>query len=715
MYTYNKHNWDKMDLVKREKRKWLVFAPVGVLLLVTIFASGALMMSSSFADDSHVDDVSIIVPISCNLNSYNTTHSETVNPNTTEEDIGKTTLQAFCNDNDGFAIYAIGYTGNVDGTTTLVGNNTSLTIATSTNTSSSSSWSMKVTKETNTNTAYLPNNMTINNGYDSYSVVPTNWTKVATFSSATDTEEPNGKGAVLYTTYKVHIAPGQAADTYSGKVKYTLFHPSTSCLYYTVHFNPGDGSGYMADQPICNNGSTALSTNTFIPPTGYEFKEWNTAPDGSGTSYTNEQIINTNLADVGESITLYAMWWNPPYLYKAVQNLSKGTLAQNNVALTDEITTPTSTNKDQDTSNSGVYTYDPAVYGVASDASNDYPIYFYRGILETNPGTYGSSGSANTYPNYVKLGNNTCWRIIRTTGSGGVKMIYSGTYGATTSGSCANDSSRIITQNKSSFNSSIVHNNIHAVGYTYNNSMNGVTTDTSVDTVFGSNANPGLNNTRSTIKIYIEDTWYTNNMTSYTNMLEASAGYCNDRTLYSNANTSPIVATSVVPYRSSGSSTYTRYFGSYIRNIINGYLPSLTCPRSTVDLYRYVSNSNGLGNELKYPVALITADELSFVGNGYSNSSASAYSKLSFLSYLTSGYQSGNGGDPNLSPSHHALGYGAYVRAIRGDDDYDTNFGRLVDVYTDRQAGVRPVISLVHSTTIASGSGTATDPWLIDE
>ena len=280
-----------------------------VLIGTLIFAGVVLSVSSVSADDSHVDDVSIIVPISCNLNSYNTTHSETVNPNTTEEDIGKTTLQAFCNDNDGFAIYAIGYTGNVDGTTTLVGNNTSLTIATSTNTSSSSSWSMKVTKETNTNTAYLPNNMTINNGYDSYSVVPTNWTKVATFSSATDTEEPNGKGAVLYTTYKVHIAPGQAADTYSGKVKYTLFHPSTSCLYYTVHFNPGDGSGYMADQPICNNGSTALSTNTFIPPTGYEFKEWNTAPDGSGTSYTNEQIINTNLADVGESITLYAMWW----------------------------------------------------------------------------------------------------------------------------------------------------------------------------------------------------------------------------------------------------------------------------------------------------------------------------------------------------------------------------------------------------------------------
>ena len=34
------------------------------------------------------------------------------------------------------------------------------------------------------------------------------------------------------------------------------------------------------------------------------------------------------------------------------------------------------------------------------------------------------------------------------------------------------------------------------------------------------------------IKDYIENTWYANNMTDYTSMLESSAGYCNDRTTY---------------------------------------------------------------------------------------------------------------------------------------------------------------------------------------
>ena len=673
---------------------------ISLTLVFALLFSGTILTShTTSANDTHVDDVSIIVPISCNLVGTNTTHSATINPGTTTEDIGKTTLKAFCNDNNGFAIYAIGYTNDTNGTTTLVGDDTDLTIPTSTNTSGSSSWSMKLSKETNSSQAYQPNNLTIVSPYTNYAVVPTNWTKVATFSSATD----NTLGAVLYTTYKVHIASGQAADSYNGKVKYTLFHPSTSCLYYTVKFNPGYGTGAMVDQPICSNGSTALSTNTFTPPAGYEFKEWNTKQDGTGTSYSNEQIINTNLANIGESITLYAIWGRS--LYSTVASLSKGTLAQNNVALTDTITTPTSTNKDQDTSNSGVYTYDPAVYGVASDASNDYPIYFYRGILETNPVEPGSLGSANAYPNYVKLGNNTCWRIIRTTGSGGIKMIYSGIYGATTSGSCANNGAGIALSASKFVNNSTdsFSKNKHLVGYTYNSSMNGVTTSTSVDTVFGSDSNPSLNNTRSTIKTYIEDTWYVNNMTSYTNMLEASAGYCNDRSMDK---------TSVVPYQNSSSSGSTVRYGAYYRNIADNGAPSLTCPRNIVDLYRYIPNSNGLANELKYPAALITADEQTFIGSGAA--AVATYNRKSFLTPSYGFDYAGTGGIFTLSPYQSWMGVQQDIVSLHVYRESD-RYGGMGNLHVEIPGGVRPAISLIHSTTIASGSGTATDPWLIDE
>ena len=53
----------------------------------------------------------------------------------------------------------------------------------------------------------------------------------------------------------------------------------------------------------------ALDPNTFTR-IGYTFAGWNTAPDGSGTSYTNEQAIN--VSSLGNAITLYAMWQKAP-------------------------------------------------------------------------------------------------------------------------------------------------------------------------------------------------------------------------------------------------------------------------------------------------------------------------------------------------------------------------------------------------------------------
>ena len=395
---------------------------------------------------------------------------------------------------------------------------------------------------------------------------------------------------------------------------------------------------------------------------------------------------------VGRSVRCIA---DGPTLYNEVAKLSKGTLVNNNVAITDTITTPTSTNKVTDTSNSGVYEYDAAAYGVASDAANTRKIYFYRGILETNPGTYGSSGSANAYPNYVKLDNNTCWRIVRTTGSGGVKMIYNGVYD-TTNNTCANSQSgaQVTTQafNQEGFN-------IARVGYTYNGSVSNSTSSVSVDTVFGNDSNPSLNNTRSAIKTYIEDTWYANNMTSYTSNLEASAGYCNDRTVYSSAQLNPTALTTVVPYApyEYGIPNTEVSFGSEERIAVAGASPSLTCDRSTVDLYRYVANSTGVGNELKYPVALLTADEMALAGSGWT-STTTAYSAQSYLR---------SGSDYwSLSPRDRSTDGGVRVSSLYSN-------GSAGAYGVDAAKGVRPVISLIPGTEVAGGSGTATDPWTV--
>ena len=71
----------------------------------------------------------------------------------------------------------------------------------------------------------------------------------------------------------------------------------------TVSFN-GNGatSGDMAAQKVGRGSDTRLEANAF-ERTFYSFTGWNTAPDGSGTAYTDRQSISTK-----ENITLYAQW-----------------------------------------------------------------------------------------------------------------------------------------------------------------------------------------------------------------------------------------------------------------------------------------------------------------------------------------------------------------------------------------------------------------------
>ncbi|MBQ7945859.1 MAG: InlB B-repeat-containing protein [Bacteroidales bacterium] len=71
---------------------------------------------------------------------------------------------------------------------------------------------------------------------------------------------------------------------------------------YTVTFNANGGTGTMAAQTFEAGVSQALAANKFTRD-GYTFAGWNTAADGSGTSYTDGQEITLT-----QDITLYAQW-----------------------------------------------------------------------------------------------------------------------------------------------------------------------------------------------------------------------------------------------------------------------------------------------------------------------------------------------------------------------------------------------------------------------
>ena len=517
------------------------------------------------------------------------------------------------------------------------------------------------------------------------------------------------------------ITTATAIDSYSNQFVFTVVGNPTP---YAITYNKNT-TDTVTNMPTNHttsdsgaNGETVTIDNTVPVRDGYNFKGWCSTttsddtcsgtvynPDGGGTALT----LTINQTSSTNAFTLYAMWKAPEpiVLYDAVASMSKG--KQTATTLQAAITVPTSADRTQDTSNSGVYEYDPSVFGTASDASNANKIYYYRGVLENSVGTYGSDGSAVTYPNYVKLGN-TCWRIVRTTGSGGVKMIYNGLYGATTVGSCANTQTNAQVAT-SAFNGTYsTHNQIVRVGYTYNSTYATNTSQSgTIAQVFGSNSNPGVNNTRSDIKTYIEDTWYTGTkgVSAYTNILEPSAGYCNDRTVYDD--TSPYTlrpeSTNIVTYGTSGMTYYN--FGSRIRNNFalsanNNRTLTLNCARSTVDLYRYVANSAGTSNELKYPAALLTADEVAFAGSGTSTATqGSAYHSNSFLRsgsifwLLSPVYRNSSG---NVSE------FSLFLSGSLNGNIY----------IVSNSLGVRPAISLTSGTTAVSGSGTATDPWVVN-
>lgn len=209
------------------------------LLSLSLTSTFVLSSNHVVADDDTVTDVSITVPIACTMQGTGTVHTAILNPGTYsgtpgseyENGIGKTTLTAICNDDNGFSIYAIGFTGNSyedENHTKLVGNNTGSTIATKEYISgdTASSWSMKLAKVANPTESYNPENLTLQNAFDSWHTIPNVYTKVAEYKANTGSSTTDlALGVKLETTYAAFIASNQVADTYVGQVRYTMVHP----------------------------------------------------------------------------------------------------------------------------------------------------------------------------------------------------------------------------------------------------------------------------------------------------------------------------------------------------------------------------------------------------------------------------------------------------------------------------------------------------------
>ena len=201
-------------------RSALIFS---TLLFSLTLLSAIILASTSVSADSVVDDVSVMVAESCTLSTPSgagQVYVVDMQNGQYKNDIGKTRISVFCNTGDSFAVYAIGYSDDTFGNTNMITTSTGATnIATGTATSgNTSNWAMKL--ETTTSGSYAP---TIISPFGDFTSVPSSYTKVAEVSSVTGSMTVD---SAIDASYAVYIAPGQAAGSYTGKVRYTIVHPN---------------------------------------------------------------------------------------------------------------------------------------------------------------------------------------------------------------------------------------------------------------------------------------------------------------------------------------------------------------------------------------------------------------------------------------------------------------------------------------------------------
>ena len=279
---------------------------------------------------------------------------------------------------------------------------------------------------------------------------------------------------------------------------------------------------------------------------------------------------------------------------------------------------------------------------------------------EDNTDVYYFAGDARN--NWVKFGG-YYWRIIRTNSDGSIRLLYHGTSPET--------QNAYIGDSEIAFNEN--YNDSMYVGYKYGTS--------------GSLENNRLNTNDSTIKKTI-DTWYKDNLASYTKYLSTTAVYCNDRELGSGT------------YSATGNQFY--YVG-YTRLGANKN-PSYNCTNE-YDAFS-VNNTKA---QLTYPIALMTADEISYAGGVWAKNAATWY-------YLNS---KGNASIKNgqnewwlLSAASWDTDKSSVVFKVSSSQDRKAQFGAQSVQY---KLHVRPVISLKSDVLHKSGDGSATNPYEIQE
>ncbi len=299
------------------------------------------------------------------------------------------------------------------------------------------------------------------------------------------------------------------------------------------------------------------------------------------------------------------------------------------------------------------------------EAKDDYGTsYYYRGAVEDN---------------YVVFANK-CWRIVRITGDGSIKLVLHNNDAATCdiNGDYTKNFAKYDGANfKSAFNNS--GRTVSEVGFMHGDAN-------------ATNYLDALANTTDSLILTRLKAWYdlSGTFTNNEKDMLADVIWCGDKSLYSGF----------------GYGTNPTVFSASDR--LNNYNISLVCPsiEENIKLSKYTASSStdgGYGNGALngYKIGLLTADEAAFAGAYRWTDNSNYYLYNSTSNYVMSPYRFSD--------------KDAYIWSVSGT-------GALEGAYANYERQLRPAIALksdvrytVDTSQNADAPGTATNPFVIVE
>ena len=337
----------------------------------------------------------------------------------------------------------------------------------------------------------------------------------------------------------------------------------------------------------------------------------------------------------------------------------------------------------------GTEDYSSTEEALLASTSDDYGTsYYFRGAVTNN---------------YVEYAN-MCWRIVRITGNGAIKLVLYNYNGLTSTNNIPSSSTPC----------NVTGDDLALARYegdTYTASFNSSYNDNAYEgfmygTVGASSYTAAQANTNPSIILTNLNKWYTNVLSKQANFNDtqlADTIWCNDKSVVTDTAFNPDNWSLGTNF---GYGTNQNYYNTTKRLVqasswnAGGTGPSLICPNDNLGgkLSKFTVNDtvNGNGALNGYAkIGLLTADEVAFAGGAFN---------IGNITY----YIGGNTNSSEwctLSPVDFR-GYNARVWGVDGS-------GTIGYASVNRNYGVRPSLSLQSGAKISSGIGTATNPYKI--